>query len=386
MGWLFQTPCGMLLNHMKGKLYLICGDDDFLVDTAARGHIDRLVPISERDFNLEIIEARKDTGDEVVRIVEACIQSMLMSSFLGGAKVTWLRDAGFLTGGGRASESLAAKAAVERLILFLQEDLKEGQNLIITTSKVLRTSVFFKTCQKQGEVEDFGSGLKTWEREKRVEQQLDPILARMGLEMEEEARKEFLTRAGSDMRFIVQELEKLRTYLHPDVVATVQAIRTITSIGREAEVWDVLDAFGNRNAAALLTALTPLFNGDKGVALHLATMLETNVRDLIILREAHDRKWVYGGGWASHILPEASVLLSVLPVNPKITNAWAVKKKLPHALNYSMQELRAARFRILDLREKLVSTGLPEQHLVESTLLRILGKPRRSPAPSHVRP
>ena len=59
-------------------------------------------------------------------------------------------------------------------------------------------------------------------------------------------------------------------------------------------------------------------------------------------------------------------------------NAWAMKKKLPHALNYTLQELRVARFRILELREKLVSTGLPEMFLLETTLLRIVGAPKRS--------
>jgi hypothetical protein len=65
--------------------------------------------------------------------------------------------------------------------------------------------------------------------------------------------------------------------------------------------------------------------------------------------------------------------VSALPVNPKTLNAWALKKKLPHALNYSLQELRVARFRVLELREKLVSTGLPEMFLLETTLLRIIG-------------
>jgi len=53
-----------------------------------------------------------------------------------------------------------------------------------------------------------------------------------------------------------------------------------------------------------------------------------------------------------------------------------MKKKLPHALNYSLQELRIARFRILELREKLVSTGLPEMFLLETALLRIIGAPK----------
>ena len=158
-------------------------------------------------------------------------------------------------------------------------------------------------------------------------------------------------------------------------------MREITSVGREAEAWDLLDAFGERDPLALVGTLRR-FSGQKGIGVMLAAMLEKTVRELLVLREAYDRKWLYGKkggacGWSASLPPEASVLLGALPVNPKSTNAWALKKKLPHALNYTLQELRVARFRILELREKLVSTGLPEQFLLETTLLRIIGAPKR---------
>jgi len=199
--------------------------------------------------------------------------------------------------------------------------------------------------------------------------------------MEDDARKEFLNRVGFDTRTLVQEVEKLKLYLGAEVRVCAADVREITSIGREAEAWDLLDAFGERNAFALLDTLKRL-SGQKGIGVMLAAMLEKSVRELLVLREAYDRKWIYGGkggscGWTSSLPPEATVLLGALPVNPKTMNAWAMKKKLPHALNYTLQELRVARFRILELREKLVSTGLPEMFLLETTLLRIIGSPKR---------
>ena len=199
--------------------------------------------------------------------------------------------------------------------------------------------------------------------------------------MGDQARKEFLSRVGFDTRMLTQEVEKLRLYMGGGGLVSAEDVREITSIGREAEAWDLLDAFGERNAFALLDTLNRL-SGQKGIGVMLAAMLEKSVRELLVLREAHDRKWIYGGkggscGWAAALPPEAAALLNVLPVNPKTLNAWAMKKKLPHALNYSLQELRVARFRILELREKLVSTGLPEMFLLETTLLRIIGMPKR---------
>ncbi len=366
---------------MNGGLCLICGDDDYLVDSAARERIDRLVPAADRAFGVEKVDGRVETGDEVRRAVDACIESVQTPGFFGAVKVTWLRNASFLTGGGRVSESAAAKEAVEKLTEWLKGGLLEGQILVITAAKILRSSVFFKVCQKQGEVEDFGGGFKSWELEKLADQRLDAMLAKAELSMGDQARKEFLGRVGFDTRMLTQEVEKLRLYMGGGGLVSAEDVREITSIGREAEAWDLLDAFGERNAFALLDTLNRL-SGQKGIGVMLAAMLEKSVRELLVLREAHDRKWIYGGkggscGWAAALPPEAAALLNVLPVNPKTLNAWAMKKKLPHALNYSLQELRVARFRILELREKLVSTGLPEMFLLETTLLRIIGTPKR---------
>ena len=361
---------------MKGNLILICGDDDYLVDSAARERINQLVPADAREYGVETVDGRKDTGDDAARAVRACMESVQMEGMFAASKVTWLRDATFLTGGGRASESIAAKGAVERLTQWLGEGLQEGQHLIITAEKVLRASVFFKTCQKQGEVIDFGGGLKPWEREKYADERLDALLEQVGIKMERSARSEFIARVGFDTRQQVQELEKLRTYLHPNISATEHDVREITSIGREADAWDVLDAFGERKAKDLLLALNQL-SGQKGIGIMLAAMLEKNVRDLIVLREAYDKKWVHAGGWSHHLPAESAGMLSVLPINPKATTAWALRKKLPHAMNYTLPELRVARFRVLDMREKMVSTGLPEMHLLQSTLLRIIGKSKK---------
>ena len=371
---------------MNGKLCFICGDDDYLVDSAARERINQLVPASDRALGVEIVDGRRDTADEVRRAVDACMESVQTPGFFGAAKVTWFRDVTFLTGSGRVSETVAAKEAVEKLTEWLKKGLLDGQVLILTAGKVLRSSVFFKVCQKQGEVEDFGGGLKSWEREKLADQRLETLAKKAGLVFDTDARTEFLNRVGFDTRSLVQEIEKLRLYVTGRDRVTVADVREITSIGREAEAWDLLDAFGERDALGVLLTLKRL-GGQKGVGIMLAAMLEKNVRELLVLREAYDRKWAYGSkggscGWNASLPPEAVALLNVLPVNPKSMNAWAMKKKLPHALNYTVQELRVARFRILELREKMVSTSLPEMFLLETALLRIIGNKQMAVAKS----
>lgn len=366
---------------MSGKLFFICGEDEYLVDHAARERISQFIPEAEQPHCVEVIDGHKDSSEEIRKAVLACKESVQTPGFFGGQKLTWFRDVTFLTGGGRASESIQAKESVELLSSWLSDGLAPDQILVISALKILRTSIFFKTCQKVGEVIDFGGALKPWEMEQVAEERLPDFLRKAGIDMDEEARKEFLERVGFDTRLIISEIEKLRLYLYPRTRATTADIREITSVGREAEAWDILDAFGMRDPISFVTTLHQL-SGQRGIGIMLASMLEKNIKELIIIREAYDQKWIYGNtggaaGWSTSLSPETSVLLNTLPVNPKTMNAWALKRKLPHALNYTLNELRIARFRILELREKLVSTSTPEIQLIETSLLRIIGKPKK---------
>ncbi len=256
----------------------------------------------------------------------------------------------------------------------MQGGLLADQALVITAVKVNRASALYKTCKKQGEVVDFGNDLKRWEIEKATIERMDKhLLKQVGLVMSREIRDEFIQRVGFNTRTIVSELEKLRLFIHPRTNVTGSDIREICSIGGEAEVWDMLDALGRRDAQAALVTLNRL-SGVKGVTIMLAAMFEKHARDLLILRECHDRGWLTQYGWKSGLPPEANELLSGLPINPEAQNAWMIKKNLAYALNYTLPELRRMRGHFLKLREKLVSSGLSETFLLETTLLRVIGK------------
>jgi len=367
---------------MKGNLYIICGDDDYLVNSAAEEHINAHVPKQDREFGLEVIYGSVTTGGSAKICVDNVISSVQTPSFFGGGKVTWLRDASFVPGGGKVSEYQESKDAVEKLHIFLQSELQEKQVLLITCSKIRKNSAFYKTCAALTKIEDFGSGMKSWELEKAAAPRLDMFVEKLGLKMGGAARKEFLLRAGFDTRTIMSELEKLSLYIADKNEVTVKDVREIVSIGREAEAWDVLKAFGHRNCAELVKSLDPL-SGQSGICIMLSAMIDKNIRELLVLREAYDRKWISrSGNWSSNLPVEADMLLKSLPGNYRTMSTWQLKNNLAFALNYSQQELRVARYRIIELREKLVSSSQPEMFLLQMALLRVM-KTKTDKSASH---
>ncbi len=363
---------------MEGKLYIFSGDDDYLVNSGAEESINQHVTSENREFGLEVIYGSVTSGGAAKTCVDNVINSVLTLSFFGGDKVTWLRNAVFLPGGGRVSEYEESKEAVDKLTSVIKGGLQQGQVLIITTPKIRKNSSFYKTCAPLARVEDSGSGLKSWELEKVASQRLDSLIEKLGLQMDSAARKEFLQRAGFDTRTIVSELEKVSLYAVDRKEITVDDVREVVSVGREAEAWDVLSAFGERNAAKLVESVER-FSGQNGIAIMLSAMIDRNIRDMLVLREAYDRKWISSSGaWNSRMPVEADMLVKSLPGNYRSQGSWMLNKNLKHAINYTLQELRVARFRIIELREKLVSTGQPEIFLLQTALLRIMARKTRA--------
>ncbi len=372
---------------MASAAYLVCGDDEFLVSEAARQVVDRLVPTEARDLGLEIIDGRCASADAAVAALRRCTESLATPGFLGGAKLTWLRDATFL-GGNRKGESETVRTLLTALAATVRRGLPAEQPLLVSTTAISRASALFKALAAAGEVQDFGSGFKPHELEKLASQRLDACLQRANLRMDAAARAAFLARVGTETRLIASEIEKLRTYVGEAAHATPADVEAIVSVGREAVVWDLVDTFGLREVGPLIRHLRRMLaQGEQPIG--LVVMLDNRVRDLLILREALDRGWLKAGGGNSSSPPVWTALPAEIDAwfsagtNDLRKQHWfRLTRLVEQAARWRLVDLRRMRWRLVELREKLVSTGLPAAFLVESTLLRDIGpaQPRRTTA------
>ena len=327
---------------MSVNIHVIIGEDDYLVGETAKKTVSDGV-------GLETIDSANSTNAELqlADIVKAD-ESLSTPPFLDPRKVTWWKNVHFLPGG-KSSEEV--KAALEKFAAKLAAaNLPENQHFILSGPHLLKTSTFAKRIAGAAEVVTFAAE-KPWEAARGAVVRAIDLADGMGLKFRPGAAEKFVAVVGADARSISSELSKLRDYLGDGAKTISEAdVEEITSPGVnvEPEVWDVTDAIGRRDLAGALGAMRK-FELESGFAVFMSGLVEKFFRQLI----------------------------DVAAGRTDGMNPYAVRKNQGFLRNWTPTELRVARARFLQLREKVVSGLQSGDVLVTTTLVRVMRRSRR---------
>lgn len=361
-------------------MYLVCGDDDFLVKEEAKAIVAALVPDDMRDMGLETIAGDCQTADDACAALRRCLESLETPGFFGGVKLTWLRDVGFLAipGKRKPGDSEATRELLDELVARIKDGrVSPDLPLLVSTSSINRASALFKAAKAKGEVRDFGAAAKPSDNNRLADMRLDERLKDLPFRMDNKAKEAFVARVGGDTRRIASELEKLLCYVGEGKTATAADVAAIVSAGRESLAWDIQDAFGRRDAARFVSVFRMLVQQGQSPIM-LAAMIDSRIRDLLFAREALDRGWIIRsqGGFQWGALPPA--IEEWFAENPKSdargVNPWRYRHIVEQAEKWRLNELRLARHRFIEMREKMVSVQVSPEFLMESTGLRCIAK------------
>ncbi len=372
-------------NEAPATVYLIAGDDEYLVDRKAREIVEGLCPEEERALGLEIIEGAVEVVEEALQALAQCLEAVQTVGFFGGRKVVWLRQASFFADT-IVGKSDAVKTRVDALTQIIKAGLPDGQVLVISALKVDGRTAFSKACKAKARVIEFKSPEKAREAEEATRARVEDIWRSLGLKPETaEVMEQFTARVGPDTRRLVQESEKLVAYLggHERTV-TLEAVRAVVSSGRESIAWDLADQAGYRDLGAALVTLRQLtFQRESPIGLMI--QLEHRFRELALLRECMRRKWLRLEGperfrkAAWNVDAEGEALLSRLSRDPRKMHWYRVVKLSEQALCYSLRELLDAQQLLADTHEQMVSASVPHELALEFMLIRLLGGRRHGP-------
>lgn len=369
---------------------LVWGSDEYEVAKKARELVELSCPAAEQAFGLETIDGRADTIDATVAAINKCLTAIRTVGFFGASKTIWLRDATFLApakgaeeeeGGGDEKES--TNDAKERLAVLTEEIKKgipDGQRFIVSAVSVHRGWPIYKALKAAGEVIEFNPPEKGKEAGQATEDYVANAFREAGLQPARGVIEIFLDRTGRDTRQIRNEVEKLRLYVGARKEVRAEDVRAIVSATREAISWDLTEAMGKRNLPGALGLLRQLLAQRESPQMIIA-MIESRLRDLIVLRQCLDRRWVSfsrSGNWVNvswRVVPEADDMLAKLPKDPRTMNKFRVGFMVEEASRFTFEELLRAHRLTTEAHEKMVSSPVPQDILLEHLLISVMQKP-----------
>ena len=325
------------------NVHVIIGADDYLVNEAAK----RIVGDG---VGLEVVDSLNATNAELqLADLRAADASFETPPFLDPKKVTWWKNVHFLPGGKKAVAD-EVKSALEKFAARLAAaTLPENQHFILSGPHLLKTSVFAKRLASAAELVVFTEESPRDAARAAVVRAID-FADGMGLKFAPGVAERFVAIVGGDARSQMSELGKMRDYLGSESsVITAAAVAAVTSpgVGVEPEVWDVTDAIGRRDTGAALAAIRR-FELGTGFAVFMSGVIERFFRQLVDV----------AGGRTDGM------------------NPYVVKKTEDFLRNWTLQELRIARWRFLTLRERVVTGTASGDALVVSELVRSMRKGR----------
>lgn len=336
------------------NVHIIIGEDDYLVSETAK-------KIVGDGVGLEVIDSLNATNAELqLADLREADASFSTPPFLEPKKVTWWKNVRFLPGSGKKGAAEEVKEALEKFARKIAAaELPENQHFILTGPHLLKTSIFAKTLAPVAEMAVFAEG-KPWEKARSAAVRAVDLAKDMGLAFEKGAAERFIARVGTDSRSILSELTKMRDYLGGErKTVTVADIDEVTSqgVGVEPEVWAITDALGARDLEACLVA-TRRFERESGFAVLVTTVVEKFFRQMIDLKAAAEARRF------------DEVTQGLAP--------FVAKKMAGFLRNWTLRELRIARWRFLTLREKSVSSGGSVDALVLTELVRVCSRRREN--------
>ena len=174
---------------------------------------------------------------------------------------------------------------------MLEDLVKIGDDvLIIFTSNekvVAKNTKVYKTIAELGKVtelkkfwhdpnEGITGELKRW---------IDGEIKRQGLKLTPAQITILVTRAGSDLRQLANELSKISLYLGDEPMSTLddETLRALIPAGRELMIFHLVDAVAQKNRSRALAYLGDLLNAG-AVETFIVTMLHRHLRQIYSLQ------------------------------------------------------------------------------------------------------
>ncbi len=332
-GLTFELLRDQLQKGELAPLYLFYGEEDFLIEEAADAVMAAALRAEERQFNLDVMYA----GEDDIRDILAHAASFPM---MGGRRVLVLREV----------EKLSAKEL--DLLSGYVERPSPSTCLVCCGAKADLRKRPWTIVKRSGAVLEcrslYESQLPSW------------IAARVrarGGSISQEATKLLAAYAGTSLREIQNEIDKIFIYLGDKKSISEDDIAALVGISKEFSVFELQKAVGGRDLRRAPVILEHMLDAGENVPFILVML--TNY--FAALLKLHDMQREGAS------LEEQA---SEMRVKPYFLREYAEVLK-----RYTKSELEHAFLLLADADEKVKTSSLSPAQVMLSLIVQLIGHP-----------
>ncbi len=229
-----------------GLLYLFYGKEDLLIEEAVKQMTEDLVRLSSSHFNVEVFHAPEDDPSQIMN-------SAYTVPVLSRKRFIIVKE----------THSFS-KSQLSEFIPYLKSP-SPTTCLIFVSREVDLNSKFFKEFRKRGKITHFPP---LYDRE--IPSWIKRRVAKSGKNITDEACNYILAMMGSDLRCILNEIEKVTLYVDNKVLIELKDVQQSVGAGYTHSVFRLSEYVGKGNIENALR--------------ELHTLLERGIHPLVILK------------------------------------------------------------------------------------------------------
>lgn len=358
---------------------LVFGDDEYHAEKKAVELVQQFAAGEGCRAAIEKIDGETGAVEKAPAVVRRCIEALSARGLFAPRKVVWLANADFF-GQLPANESKKIAPAVEQLAGIISGLVCEDSAIVVSASAVSKKSPLLDVFKKKGEIFEF-SLPAPWNRAKAADVFAAERLAAAGVRASREEVSELVGMTGVDYRRIEQEIQKISVFLHPCNALSAGDWRSVVSTSREAIVWDLSDAVGERDLAKALRLLhSLLFKQDREEPFVIVDLLARHIRYLAVLKDLAGRGFLsvnYQGFAQLRDMPREwrekldAVFGATSKKHPAKMSSFPLGKQTRQAANFTAAEMDEALRLAGEARWRIMDQAVPEQIVIEKMLLKI---------------
>ena len=255
-----------LRSNQVPALILLCGQEPYLVQQAARSVRQAVLPDDKDDFNDNQFYGKEAAAEDI-------LEAAMTFPVFAKKRLVTVKDA----------HQLPA-AELEKLLPYLQNPVPETCLLFIA-DKIDNRRKFFQDFKKSGVLVEFKPL-----SDREIPQYIRDSLNQRDVKISADAVDLFCSMVGGNLHEVHAELDKLLTYIGTATLIDIKDVQAVVSRGRAENIFALGTAVGRGDAAKAL-ALTKRLSAAGEAPLKILSLLVRHFRQLWKVRELQVQKY-----------------------------------------------------------------------------------------------